>query len=755
MFKKAIPIWLKNKSKVVNFQAGFRFDFQCKKENKYVLKISGASLYRIFLNGKFVSYGPARAAHGFFRCDTIKLSIKEGLNRLAIEVAGYNCSDFYTLNTRSFICAEVKENESIIGFTGNNFKGISLEELRERKVFRYTFQRTFSEVWNCDLSTPLYNWTLTDSLNYAEITKIDLTEEFIEREMKTPDFNIINIDKPIERGILEKNDIEIYNKISNTRTSCIMTGYYIDMIKDKPGEEINGVYVARDNTDTDLHILSDCEYMYYSLKNNSSGFIKTDLKALTDCTVYVVFDEKLDEKGKIQYNHLHDGINVVKYNLKKADELYELETFECYTCKYIGIVVLNGEAEIKKVSMREYCYPDTDMITFKCSDDKINEIYDAAVNTYRQNTIDVFMDCPQRERAGWLCDSYFTSQCEQYFTGNTTVERCFLNNYVQAKEFPAIDVGMIPMCYPAEHMDEQYIPQWAMWYIIELDSYLKRSNDMNVERFKNLVYDLIKFFEKYVNQDGLLESLPKWNLIEWSDARFWMDGVHYPTNMLYSKVLEIVGRLYSDDKLKRRAIAVKNAVLTQSFNGYYFCDHAVRDENGKLNVMPQKSEVCQYFALFFGIADTSDKFKKLTDLVLNIFGPERKRKNIMPEFAYANSFIGNYLRLEILLTMKKYRQILDESKEYYYYMAKKTGTLWEHDSSFASCNHGFASFAGIAVLRCVTGIKEINFAEKKIIFDSDPTIKYECRIKTDDGEMILNNEQHSIPFGWTEVDERI
>ena len=38
-------------------------------------------------------------------------------------------------------------------------------------------------------------------------------------------------------------------------------------------------------------------------------------------------------------------------------------------------------------------------------DKDLKKIFDAAVQTYRQNTFTIYMDCPSRERAGWLCDS--------------------------------------------------------------------------------------------------------------------------------------------------------------------------------------------------------------------------------------------------------------------------------------------------------------------------------------------------------------
>jgi len=46
----------------------------------------------------------------------------------------------------------------------------------------------------------------------------------------------------------------------------------------------------------------------------------------------------------------------------------------------------------------------------------------AAVETFRQNVLDVYMDCPSRERGGWLCDSFFTSRIEKLLTGSSRVK---------------------------------------------------------------------------------------------------------------------------------------------------------------------------------------------------------------------------------------------------------------------------------------------------------------------------------------------
>lgn len=59
--------------------------------------------------------------------------------------------------------------------------------------------------------------------------------------------------------------------------------------------------------------------------------------------------------------------------------------------------------------MIEYKHPPL-KYTPKFGDKEICKIADAAVETFRQGSVDLFMDCPSRERAGWLCDSFFREE---------------------------------------------------------------------------------------------------------------------------------------------------------------------------------------------------------------------------------------------------------------------------------------------------------------------------------------------------------
>ena len=286
---------------------------------------------------------------------------------------------------------------------------------------------------------------------------------------------------------------------------------------------------------------------------------------------------------------------------------------------------------------------------------QLEAIYRAAIRNYAHNEVDLYMDCPSRERAGWIGDTYFTAKGEYALTGESKTEDAFLENYrlyVNEGEFVE---GAIPECYPSDAPPGgTFIPQFTMLFILQVEEYLcKRGHMDQKELFKEKIYGLLSMYRRYENEDGLLENLPSWNFVEWGPANDWIQDVSYPTNFLYSRVLKVIGHLYGDEECKKRCKQVRETAISQSFNGRYFLDHAVRNENSVLIRQPEASEVGQYYAVLFGELDIHvEKYSGLKDLILHVFSPERNGK--MPEILEFNMIMGAYMRMEVLLQMKEY-----------------------------------------------------------------------------------------------------
>ncbi|MCK5729439.1 MAG: hypothetical protein KAH68_00105 [Draconibacterium sp.] len=713
-FEIAKPIWPLGQQFEKNLSIRFQAEFEILDSENATLKVAGSSLYRIYLNDEFIAYGPARAAHGFYRVDEVNITKKliAGTNYLTIEVAGYNINSYYLLDQPSFLQAEVLVNYKVVAATNENTNDFRATQITERiqKVPRYSFQRTFVEV---------YNLSLIESLGSAELKCEEVeSKNLISRNIKFSDFLVRNPKQILSAGkVTVGNKQKKYWKDRAVRDiGDKLGGFSENELTTNPAIDLQEIKVEL-KVDEIKKYISSKEINFY--KNsfqildfglNTTGFIGAEINCINPCRVYFTFDEILSDND-VDFKRL-GCINSVTYNLEPGK--YSLESFEPYTFRYLKIIVVEGECNITNVYLREYANSDISKANFYCSDERLNRIYDAGVETFKQNVVDVFMDCPSRERAGWLCDSYFSSRVAADLSGNTLVEKNFLENFLLPDSFEFLPEGMLPMCYPADHNDGVFIPNWAMWFVIQLQEYLYRSNDRKmVDELKPKVLALLRYFEQFENNNGLLESLDSWIFVEWSEANSFVQDVNYPTNMLYSATLETVANLYNLPELKKQADRIKDVIREQAFNGQFFVDNAIRKKNGDLEVTNNITEVCQYYAFFFNVA-SPELYPELWHKLVTQFGPERKNNNPFPEVYLANAFIGNYLRLELLSRNHENARILSESVGFFDYMAKRTGTLWENISTTASCNHGFASHVVHLFYRDVLGIYDINIDEKTI-----------------------------------------
>jgi alpha-L-rhamnosidase len=256
------------------------------------------------------------------------------------------------------------------------------------------------------------------------------------------------------------------------------------------------------------------------------------------------------------------------------------------------------------------------------------------------------------------------------------------------------------MCYPGD-FNGLFISQWNMWYVLEVRDYiLYRNPKADRALFRPSIDAFLAFLKQYENEDGMLECLPSWNFVEWSTANEWVKDVNYPTNFLYCEVLRAADDLYHRPELRAQAANLANKLRAKAFNGEVFTDNAVRDETGVLCNTGNVSEAGQYYAVLFGDVDLADPvYAVLNRHIADGFRMFAKNAGGQP-FVPVNAFIGFYLRLKVLEQQKLHDILLRDVKNFFGVMAKETGTLWEYKSGSGSRNHGFASYAAVAIAAC-------------------------------------------------------
>lgn len=112
-FKRAQAVWARGREEEMNCELAFRAVIPA---GAVELHLAASSIYRLWINGRFVCAGPARAAHGFYNVDEIPLSGKltQPENVAVIEVVGYNVNSFDTLDQPAFLAAEYLQGGQVL-----------------------------------------------------------------------------------------------------------------------------------------------------------------------------------------------------------------------------------------------------------------------------------------------------------------------------------------------------------------------------------------------------------------------------------------------------------------------------------------------------------------------------------------------------------------------------------------------------------------------------------------------------------------
>lgn len=697
MFKKAIPVWIEGEAETKNSQLVLRAVLDdlhgCQ------LRITASSFYRLSVNGSFVAFGPARTAGGYARVDQIDLEMyrsDNGENELVIEVAGYHCRSLSTVLQANFVAMEIVREGEVLWHTGkeeqNQIVAAYRSVRRVQKAERYSLQRHFGEIWDEREEYP-----------YQGKYKVNLVPvsdqiRFIPRGVPEPDVQPCSLEECAGVGSFWFDETLPYRQNRYTvPVERLWDKFEEEEISYFPFRWLQRQQLQRKSEHVKLPVeLKENEYALFDFGLIQAGFLEWTVEASRESELVIGFSEMCFEKEFEFTNINHQNVIQVMLPANAEREGY---SFEPYTFRFCILMVKKGAVKITKFGMRNFVRDMSDMRQCEIRDPELRAIYDAAVRTFAHNAVDLFTDCPSRERGGWLCDSFFTGRAEYFLFGKTPIEDAFLENYRLYQNQGEYPEGVLPMVYPSDRQEikNDFIPQWNLWYVIEVAEYLtQRNTSVDRELFRESVLGVLKFFASYENADGLLQRLPSWNFIEWSTANKWGWDINYPTNFLYAQALQVAGELYGVQKLCEKADRIRRLARERAFDGEYFVDHAVLDEQGMWKNLSDTSEAGQYYAILFGGVDLEDPvYQTLKENVLTGF---ERRSDDGRVFVPVNAFIGFYLRICVLMQMGEKRVLKQDLNDFFGHMVEATGTLWEYKTPIGSFDHGFASYAALAAV---------------------------------------------------------
>ena len=695
-------VWAEGQKNQMNRAFAFVLDLGKKQMGEICL--SAASCYKVIADGKLMGFGPNRTAHGYARAAVYPFNAQY----ITVEVQSHFVPNFCWVKREPFFACVLK-TESGKEYFAEDFNCFALSD-RVQKVRRYSFQRGFCETYiNEKDRTALYFCKPQNAFPRVKTEKAELPH-LLPSETLNPALSEIFAEKVIDSGYCKTSpEIAVYVDRTETLIGTVIEGFKRGEWQDFSTDEISRItYLSGEKS-------GDYAYETLDFSRIVTGIVEVEIIAGNAGEVFFAFDEILsDEKLKTIKPFRGDTANVFKWTVKKAG-VYNLSAFEPYAFRYANVITSAGvKANVK---VRAYENPEAGKMLFECDDKKIEQIMEAARHTFAHNAVDLLTDCPSRERAGWLSDSFFSSVAERVFTGDNKVERAFLQNYILADK-SGHPKGMIPRCYPADYYEEDgFIPNWSLWYILEIYKYFTQYGyDETVEKSRANVEGILNYFVDFENEFGVLEDLKGWIFVEWSAANNsdHINGINVPSNACYYASLLAAAKVYGIKGLKEKAEKVKDYLLKNAYVDGFFVDNLIRNEKGDIIPTENYTETCQYYMFFFKCAD-KHTHKELFDKMLNEYGKSDSSASggnpVKKQLTPSNMIYGVYMRLELLMREQKRVELLNECVRYFYDMTQKTGTLWENNTASASCDHGFASYVSRFIIYALFGF-DVLYSEK-------------------------------------------
>ena len=717
----AKPIFLAGLDERLNVQAGFRKNLCLTAvPSAAVVQIAARSFYRLYVNGRVVMNGPARTARGYLRVDELDVLpfLHAGVNCFAMEITsscgclrGYSndiCAD------GSMLLAEILIDGKCAAATDESWDALRLTQ-RDEYSDMISHCRQNTEVYHLDAAYAAWRTAVPGAAGFPWRKAAVCGEKprFLPRRMLLPEMKKVKSARLVECG---RAHIDRSLPVRDAWYEADLAEYY-QRLSDRPihdylrtvDEPADGVVdYLPDGVRCSEREESGTAYAHFDFGALQLGFIGFTFSCDRDGMLDVVHLESYGEKGEKE--QCVGGANpITRLYVKKG--AYSFLTMEpalfCYLKFYFRGV---GNCTLTDVHVRTYHYPDRGMGSFQCSDDDVNRLYEAARRTLLLNTLDIFMDCPERERGGWLCDSLWTARAAALMLGDLSVEKAFLENFLLAPEEEPH--GFFPEVYPAtKAKGGPSITTWSFWLMIELYEYAQRSGDVDFLReHRARVERFVEGSGDYIGPSGLLENMPC-IFVDWSQSNDAENTQPISTaaNALYALALNRLGALYGREDWLAGARKVRNILRDfllshQDPAKPWICDAIRVGPDGCLRPGGRYSEACQYTVLWTGLFE-KEEIPRIYRAAVRTMGP-------CPEFApnptvgRSGLFIGLCVRFDMLARFGEYETLFRELKAVYGPQLREgPGTLWENQVLETSSRcHGFNSHVGVHFTRDFLGL---------------------------------------------------
>ncbi|MGB9641881.1 MAG: alpha-L-rhamnosidase C-terminal domain-containing protein [Candidatus Ratteibacteria bacterium] len=725
MFESAKWIWL-NEKPVDAFQiCYFRKKFVSEKKANAFIYCFADSRYRLWVNGKYIGFGPARgrAANPYY--DTHRIKLEKGENVIAFSVQHYcQPTNIFESVEPGLIC-QIESGKNAILVSDNSWKGIVAKSYSS--IPGIFFPECF------DARGEPENWQ-QPSFDDSE------WENVIEKESsvlpQVEDFSPRSIPLIKEKLVMPERILDIYG--------CATENIQDFLDKEKIAETLWSAKKLEQAVPVEPEVKIPApwqKHLSFTLDGKKAVCVLLDFGFETLAFVEICAEGPSGTIIDFAHSECLWNNRVATLwqspSLKQAQRIILGNEKVCHRTnqqrgfRYMVVRIFNPADTKVKVILHsivafEAIYPVKMQGRFQCSDKLFEQIYNLSARTVNLCMEDAYTDCPWRERSQWVGDTQPEAIVNYYCFGAYELSKKAVIEFTSGNT----EEGWIPGVCPGKRASN--LPTWGMRIpVIVWEYYLFTGDFETLKKAYPGIKKQMEWLLNHTDREGFFDIKTGWNFVDWTslDSGFADGAVQgwFWESLIYAeKIANALEDKKQAAKYKKYADSLKKKIAK-----FYWCKEKQAFKKYRRN-SPKKPP-----------AASENIIGQHENFIFNILkiGTETQRKHALDNIAgpcglylpNLGGHYGNYIDQDIikigspfwsfyallsLIKAKKYKEALTYIRICWGMMLEFGATscweMWDRHTSFC---HGWSAAPGMILPAYAGGIKPLEPGFKKFLVE--------------------------------------
>lgn len=457
-----------------------------KRPEVYPLTISADSRYKLWINGTFVSFGPAKGDSEMRYYDTVEIApyLHIGNNAIAVAVLhcpeNPDCGGNHSLFRSALPVLMVSEGKEWCALVDRSVSFPAEEQRFAPLQIHEEVLNRHAAGWNQEI----FETRAWGSVRIAERFELP---EVLHPEKLMP--------RPIPEMIRERKNFVLPEHVIPSYSERIFT---LDA-----GEEL-------------------CAFIRMTL----SGGAQAELRVrYSEC---YVTDRGKGDRTDSTHGHLEGYEDIYRVSGQKGECF---EPFWWRTFRFVQITVHTGASPLilGDFSCETTGYPLEAASAVVTSDKTLDPVWEISLRTLRRCMHDTYVDCPYYEQLQYIMDTRSQALYTYAVSADDRLARKTLEEFRRAQR----PDGIMNCSYP--NVNVNVIPTFSIYYILMLHDHMMYFGDRElIARHLDTVQRILAFFHNHRTPHGLVDKIggvngkaPFWSFIDW--AKEWMATEGMPT----------------------------------------------------------------------------------------------------------------------------------------------------------------------------------------------------------------------------------